>query len=112
MILPQTPSLRLDGRRAVVIGAGRGIELAVAGAFGEAGAAVTLLARSAGETTVAADAMCAVGGVADAALLDVTDLAAVADFFARRAASDILVNNAGTNPMIEVSEAGWAASKM
>ena len=36
--LPRTPSFRLDGRRALVTGAGRGIGLAAASALSQAGA--------------------------------------------------------------------------
>ena len=107
MILPKTPAFRLDGRRALVTGAGRGIGLALAAALAEAGAEVTLVARTAGEIGVAADAM---GGTA--AVLDVSDLAAVSAFFEERPAFHILVNNAGTNrpkPMQEVSEADYDA---
>ena len=107
MILPLTPSMRLDGRRALVTGAGRGIGLALAAALAEAGAQVTLVARTAGEIEPAA---AAIGG--DWAVLDVTDLAAIAAFFESRPAFDILVNNAGTNrpkPMTEVTEAEYDA---
>ena len=107
MDLPRTPSFRLDGRRALVTGAGRGIGLALAAALAEAGAQVTLVARTKGEIAAAAAAM---GG--EAAVLDVTDLDAVAAFFDTRPAFDILVNNAGTNrpkPMTEVSEADYDA---
>ena len=109
MSLPLTPSFRLDGRRAVVTGAGRGIGLAAAAALAEAGASVTLVARTADEIRVAA---AEIGGGADWAVLDVADLAAVGAFFAERPAFDILVNNAGTNrpkPMMEVSEADYDA---
>ncbi len=104
--LPRTPSLRLDGRRAVVTGAGRGIGLAAAAALAQAGAAVTLVARTAAEIEAGAAAIGEAGGVADAATLDVGDLDAVARFFAEREAFDILVNNAGTNrpkPMQDVT---------
>ena len=112
MTLPKTPSFRLDGRRALITGAGRGIGLALAAALSEAGAAVTLVARSVGEIEAGAEAIRAVGGVAEAAVLDVADLAAVADFFETRPAFHVLVNNAGTNrpkPMHEVSEADYDA---
>lgn len=112
MTLPRTPSFRLDGRRAVVTGAGRGIGLALAAALAEAGAAVTLIARTAAEIDAGATAIRAAGGSADAAVLDVSDLAAVAAFFAELPAFDVLVNNAGTNrpkPMTEVTPADYDA---
>lgn len=104
MILPITPSFRLDGRRALVTGAGRGIGLAAAAALADAGALVTLAARTASEIE---DAAAAIGKGAVAAILDVSDFAAVKVFFAARPAFQILVNNAGTNrpmPMMDVSE--------
>lgn len=107
--LPVTPSFRLDGKRALVTGAGRGIGLAVAAALAEAGAAVTLVARSAGEIEEAA---AAIGKGAEAVMLDVADLTAVAAFFAQREPFDVLVNNAGTNrpkPLWEVTEADYDA---
>jgi len=110
--LPQTPSFALHGRRAVVTGAGRGIGLAAAAALAQAGAAVTLVARSGGEIEAAAAAIRAQGGMAAAACLDVTDIAAVAAFFDGQPAFDVLVNNAGTNrpmPMTQVSPADYDA---
>ena len=109
MTLPRTPSFNLAGRRAVVTGAGRGIGLAAAAALAEAGAEVTLVARSASEIEAAA---AEIGEGAQAAQLDVSDLAAVAEFFAGRPAFDVLVNNAGTNrpkPMWEVDEDDYDA---
>ena len=95
--LPTTPTFRLDGRRALVTGAGRGLGVACAAALAEAGAYVTLVARSEGEVRAVAAAIKAGGGAADHAALDVTDAAAVVALTANREPYDILVNNAGTN---------------
>ena len=112
MILPKAPSFRLDGRRSLVTGSGRGIGLALAVALADAGAAVTLVARSVGEIDAAAEAIRVTGGVADAAPFDVSDLGSVAAFFDARPPFHILVNNAGTNrpkPMQDVTEADFDA---
>jgi NAD(P)-dependent dehydrogenase (short-subunit alcohol dehydrogenase family) len=109
LTLPVTPSFRLDGRRAIVTGAGRGIGLAAAAALGQAGAEVTLVSRTSSEVEEAA-AM--IGPTATAAVLDVSDISAVKAFFADRPAFNILVNNAGTNrpkPMWDVSEEDYHA---
>lgn len=90
-------------------GAGRGIGLAAAAALGEAGAEVTLVSRTASEVE---DAAAQIGSNATAAVLDVSDIAAVKDFFSQRPAFNILVNNAGTNrpkPMWEVTEEDYDA---
>jgi NAD(P)-dependent dehydrogenase (short-subunit alcohol dehydrogenase family) len=92
-----TPSLRVDGLCALVTGAGRGIGLAAAHALAQAGARVTLVARSALEIDAAAADIAAAGGQARARTLDVTDSAAVTGFMAEHGPFDILVNNAGTN---------------
>ncbi|HWX48822.1 MAG TPA: SDR family oxidoreductase [Roseomonas sp.] len=97
MTLPQTPSLRLDGRRALVTGAGRGIGLAAAAALAQAGAHVALAARSGAEVEAAAAALRSAGGSAEALPLDVADITAVEAALAAREPFDILVNNAGTN---------------
>lgn len=95
--LPRTPSLRLDGLRAAISGAGRGIGLAAATALAEAGAEVVLLARTETEISDAADRMRKAGGNARAVRLDVTNLASVKLFFETAPAFNILVNCAGTN---------------
>jgi NAD(P)-dependent dehydrogenase (short-subunit alcohol dehydrogenase family) len=99
----------LDGKRAGVTGAGRGIGLAAAAALAEAGAAVTLVARTASEIQAAA---AEIGNGAIAAVLDVSDITAVQTFFAERPAFHILVNNAGTNrpkPLWEVTQSDYDA---
>jgi NAD(P)-dependent dehydrogenase (short-subunit alcohol dehydrogenase family) len=95
--LPRAPSSRLDGRRALVTGAGRGLGVACAAALAQAGAHVTLAARSADETGAVAEAIRAEGGQAAAMTLDVCDLPAAAAAVAAAEPFDILVNNAGTN---------------
>ena len=75
--LAKTPSFRLDGKRALVTGGGRGIGLAAASALAQAGAQVTLAARTREEIEAAAQAIVARGDRADALQLDVTDLDAV-----------------------------------
>src|SRR5882757_2653402 len=95
--IPQTPSFRLDGRRALVTGAGRGIGSAVAAALAQAGAHVTLCARTASEIEDGASALRAAGLAADALSLDVTDVAAFAKAIDAAEPYQIFVNNAGTN---------------
>jgi len=97
MELAAAPSFRLDGKRALVTGAGRGIGQAAAGALADAGAHVTLAARTASEIEAAAAAIRARGQKAEALVLDVTDLAAMQAAIARAEPFEILVNNAGTN---------------
>jgi NAD(P)-dependent dehydrogenase (short-subunit alcohol dehydrogenase family) len=107
MGLPQTPSMRLDGRRALVTGAGRGIGLAAAAALAQAGAHVVLAARTVTEIEAVAAEIRAAGGSAESLLLDVTDLVAVRRAIADQSPFDVLVNNAGTNqprPFLEVTE--------
>ncbi|MDT7534553.1 SDR family oxidoreductase [Sphingobium sp. SA2] len=110
--LPKTPSFRLDGRRALVTGAGRGIGLACAAALAQAGAHVTLAARSGEEIAAGAEAIRAAGGQADWVRLDVSDVAGTARSLDALAPFDILLNNAGTNrpkPFTEVSEEDYDA---
>jgi len=97
MDLPSPPSFRLDGKRALVTGAGRGIGLAAAAALAEAGADVTLAARTKGEIEQAAAAIRARGQKAEPLVLDVTDVAAAQNAIAGAAPFQILVNNAGMN---------------
>jgi len=105
--LPRTPSFRLDGRRALVTGAGRGLGLACAAALAEAGAEVWLAARSATQVQAAAAALCERGDRAHGMVLDVTDAAAVQHAVAEHGPFQVLVNNAGTNrpkPFEDVTE--------
>ena len=112
MTLPRTPSLRLDGRRALVTGAGRGIGVACAAALAQAGAHVVLASRTAAEIATVAEQIRAEGGSAEPLALDVTDTVAVCAAIVRAAPFDVLVNNAGTNrprSFLEVTEDDYDA---
>jgi NAD(P)-dependent dehydrogenase (short-subunit alcohol dehydrogenase family) len=95
--LAAAPSFRLDGKRVLVTGGGRGIGLAAASALAQAGAEVTLVARTQAEIEAAAQAIVARGDKAAALPLDVTDLDAMRRTIAAAEPFDVLVNNAGTN---------------
>lgn len=97
MTLPRLPSLRLDGKRALITGAGRGIGLAAAAGLAQSGAHVVLTARTPDEIGAAAVEIRSGGGSAEAVVLDVTDLGAVRSVLAAQEPFDVLVNNAGTN---------------
>ena len=104
--LAKAPSFRLDGKRALVTGAGRGIGLAAASALAQAGAHVTLVARTVAEIEAAAQAIRARGDQAAVLPLDVTDVGAARAAVAQAAPFDILVNNAGMNrpaPFVDVT---------
>lgn len=104
MELPVTPSLRLDGRRALVTGGSKGLGFASAVALASAGADVTLIARTRSEVEEAAAEIRAGDGTATAAVLDITDVDKTAEWVAAEAPFNILVNNAGTNrpgPFVE-----------
>ncbi|MCB1548634.1 MAG: SDR family oxidoreductase [Hyphomicrobiaceae bacterium] len=108
----KTPSFRLDNRRALVTGAGRGIGLGAALALADAGAHVTLVSRTAGEIEAAKAEITGRGGSADTLVLDVTDLAALREALSARPAYHVLVNNAGTNrpaAFTDISEADFDA---
>lgn len=93
----RTPSFRLDGRRALVTGAGRGIGAAAAMALAQAGAEVTLVSRSNNELQTVAAQIAEQGGIAKVLPLDVTDSNAVREAVAAYGPFQVLVNSAGTN---------------
>ena len=99
---------RLDGRTALVTGAGRGIGRACAVALAQAGAEVWLAARTREEIDQAAAEIRSSGGRAHAVALDVTNANDLRAIVSSIPVLDVLVNNAGTNipePFVEVSEA-------
>ncbi len=107
-MLPTTPSFRLDGLRALVTGASKGIGRAVTVAFAAAGAEVVAAARSLDELEALATELSERGLACRAAQLDVTDRVAVRALVEAAGPFDILVNNAGTNirqPFLGVEDA-------
>ena len=92
-------SFRLDGRRALVTGASRGIGRAIAEAFADAGADVALAARTVADLETVASAVEARGRRAVVLPLDVRDVAAIEESVVKADEAlgglDILVNNAG-----------------
>ena len=95
MTLPKTPSLRLDGKRALVVGASSGIGAACAVALGEAGAEVTIAARRIDALDQLAAEMNAAGMAAHALAMDISDVKAMAALVADNGPFDVLVNSAG-----------------
>lgn len=96
MMLPRTPSFRLESQRALVTGGTRGIGLGAAVALGEAGAHVTVVARAADDVARVVAAMADAGLSAHGVALDVTDFAAVRNFVETSEPFNVLVNSAGT----------------
>ena len=96
---PQTAeSFRLDGRTAVITGAGSGIGRAIARRFAASGAAVVVLDLNAKSAEAVVAEIAAAGGIAVAFSCDVTSQTNVKAVFEQITAKrpvHILVNNAG-----------------
>jgi 3-oxoacyl-[acyl-carrier protein] reductase len=103
----------LIGERAVVAGGSRGIGRAIALAFAEAGAGVSICARGAEALAKTRDEIAAHGHTAHAAVCDLAEADAVPRYIDAAAEAlggiDILVNNASAFGTSD-DERGWAAS--
>jgi 7-alpha-hydroxysteroid dehydrogenase len=95
-------SFRLDGKTALVTGAGKGIGRAIALAFAEAGANVVAAARTQADIDDTANEVRKRGGRALAVACDVMERAQLDNLVARTLGElgrvDVLVNNAGGSP--------------
>jgi NAD(P)-dependent dehydrogenase (short-subunit alcohol dehydrogenase family) len=108
------PSMRLDGKVAVVTGGGGGLGRLAAHAFAAAGADVVVVGRTAASLEAAADAVRSSGRRAAAIVADVTRSADVNRMVERAVGEfgriDILLNNAGvTSPktVVELTDEDW-----
>ena len=97
MNYPKLPSFRLDGKRALVTGAGRGIGMGASIALAESGANVTLVSRTEKELKDLTDHINSQGFKASYEVLDVNNEDEVSNFINNAEPFDILINNAGTN---------------
>lgn len=106
MKLPETPSFRLDGKRALVTGASSGIGLGCAVALARAGAHTVLAARRQAELDEAVEALRAEGLSAEAKAMDVAEVESVQDYIRSADSFDVLVNSAGlarNKPAVDVT---------
>ncbi|MFN3690100.1 MAG: 3-oxoacyl-[acyl-carrier-protein] reductase [Fimbriimonadales bacterium] len=108
--------MRLEGRVALVTGAGRGIGKAVAGALAQAGAKVAALSRTAANAQETAHAIEQAGGQAIAFGGDVADTATVESVIDQTLKHwgrlDIVVNNAGVTRdtlLLRMKDEDWDA---
>ena len=97
MNYPKLPSFRLDGKNALITGAGRGIGMGASIALAESGANVTLVSRTEKELKDLTGHLNSQGFKASYEVLDVNNEDEVSNFINNAEPFDILINNAGTN---------------
>ena len=96
MNYPKLPSFRLDGKKALITGAGRGIGMGASIALAESGANVTLVSRTEKELKDLTDHINNQGLKASYEVLDVNNEGEVLSF----------INNAKKNGDLESGESG------
>lgn len=108
--------LTLKGKTALITGASKGLGLAMAKTFAEAGAKVALLARGQAALDTACHDINGVGGIVRGYACDVTSASEIeathTSVVADLGPVDILVNNAGSSargPFTEITDDMWQA---
>ena len=103
MNYPKLPSFRLDGKKALVTGAGRGIGMGASIALAESGANVTLVSRTEKELKDLTDHINSQGYNASYEVLDVNAEDDVSSFIDKSDPFDILIKffNDFTSPSIQ-----------
>jgi len=113
--MPKATQNQLQGQVAVITGGGRGIGAAIARKLADLGALTLLCGRKAAPLESTATAIAKLGGQAQVAECDLTDLRSVESVAARVerdfGRADILVNNAGVGsfaaPLHQMSPDSW-----
>jgi len=107
LILPKTPSFRLDKKRALVIGASSGIGIGSAVALAEAGAEVFLAARRKNILIDLKAQLIGKGYKSEILELDITNIEKLKNVVNNQPAFDILINSAGLakhSPAVDTKE--------
>lgn len=106
-----TLSRSIEGRVAIITGAGSGMGRATAFVFADEGAKLALIDRNADSVEAVAQEIRDAGGTANAYTADLADAAAIPDLVSRIRADlgpiDILINNAGISAVAPIDNAMW-----
>ena len=97
MHYPKTPTFKLNNKRALITGAGRGIGLGASLALAQAGSEIMMVSRTEKELKKINNFLNNEGYSSSYNVLDVTELQETKQFIRDQEPFDILVNNAGTN---------------
>lgn len=97
MNFPSSPSFKINNKRALITGAGKGIGLGASIALAEAGSEVVMISRTRKDLEEIKEHIKKIGKRGYYKVLDVNKTSDVEEFISSEKPFDILVNNAGTN---------------